>query len=170
MTGITFTFEIDELAARERISGLIDRMQDPAEFYKAVGERLVNSATANFEREAGPDGTPWPALRPSTLSQRIKNKVASTKILTATQALKASIIYQLESGGVRIGSPLAYAAVQQFGAEQGAFGAFIGRDKNGRDHFHHLPWGDIPARPYLGVSAEDETEIIELAETWLEME
>ena len=48
----------------------------------------------------------------------------------------------------------------QFGAAQGQFGAFIGKDKLGRDHFHAIPWGDIPARPFLGLAEEDRTNIL----------
>lgn len=167
MAGVTFTVEINDLAARERISDLIARMDDPGRFYKPVGEHLVNSAKSNFESETAPDGTPWQLLRPSTLQRRIKLGQTSTKILTVSKRLQASIIYQIEDGGVRVGSPIPYAGVQQLGAAQGAFGAFMGKDKLGRDHFHHLPWGNIPARPYIGVSTADEVEIIELAEAWL---
>ena len=60
------------------------------------------------------------------------------------------------------------AAVMQFGAEQGEFGAFIGKDSKGRDHLHHIPWGDIPARPFLGFSEEDRTSFIAQIEDWLE--
>ena len=167
MAGVTFTVEINDLAARERISALVDRMENPTPFYKAVGDHLVNSTRSNFDREAAPDGTPWQPLRPSTLQRRVKLGQASTKILTVSKRLQASIIYQIENGGVRIGSPVEYAGVHQLGAAQGAFGAFMGKDKLGRDHFHHLPWGNIPARPYIGVSEADEGEILELADAWL---
>ncbi|WP_370584767.1 hypothetical protein [Paracoccus sp. IB05] len=30
-----------------------------------------------------------------------------------------------------------------------------------------MPWGDIPARPFLGISAEDETNLVELVEEYL---
>jgi phage gpG-like protein len=56
----------------------------------------------------------------------------------------------------------------QFGAAQGEFGARIGKDKNGRDFFTTIPWGDIPARPFLGVGPDDENAIIQDIEDWFE--
>jgi phage gpG-like protein len=47
-----------------------------------------------------------------------------------------------------------YAAVQQFGAVAGA----LGRNKRGSP----IPWGNIPARPFLGVSAQDKVEVLEI--------
>lgn len=53
-----------------------------------------------------------------------------------------------------MGSNLIYAAVQQFGAGKGQFGNMA----NGSP----IPWGNIPARPFLGISPEDETNILAL--------
>ena len=47
----------------------------------------------------------------------------------------------------------------QEGAAKGAFG----NDKRGRP----VPWGRIPARVWLGISAADETAIVEIAEEYL---
>ena len=52
---------------------------------------------------------------------------------------------------VLTGSPLVYAGTQQFGAEEGSFGSASG----GRP----IPWGDIPAREFLGLSDADGDEI-----------
>jgi len=46
---------------------------------------------------------------------------------------------------------MVYAAVHQFGAAQGAFG--------NTSRGSPIPWGDIPARPYLGLSDDDRQEI-----------
>lgn len=52
-----------------------------------------------------------------------------------------------------------YAATQQFGAKKGEFRS----TKNGAP----VPWGDIPARPFLGISADDEDKIIEIIQSHL---
>ena len=31
-----------------------------------------------------------------------------------------------------------------------------------------IPWGNIPARPYLGLSADDETEVVRILRDYLE--
>ena len=56
-----------------------------------------------------------------------------------------------------------YAAVQQFGARAGSL--WSGKDRRGRNA--KAPWGDIPARPYLGLSAKDERNIMEIVRDYL---
>ena len=58
-----------------------------------------------------------------------------------------------KSGYVIAGTNKVYAATHQFGAERGEFGA----DRRGRP----IPWGDIPARPFLGVGDEQRGIILE---------
>ena len=43
---------------------------------------------------------------------------------------------------LEVGSTVEYSAVQQFGAKKGSLGP-------------NAPWGNIPARPFLGISAAD---------------
>ena len=43
--------------------------------------------------------------------------------------------------------------MQQFGAKRGQFGA--------------APWGDIPARPFLGASDDDQANIVRLVRSYL---
>lgn len=57
-------------------------------------------------------------------------------------ALSGQIFYRLVGNSLEIGSSMEYSAVQQFGAREGSLGG-------------GAPWGDIPARPFLGVSADD---------------
>ncbi len=168
MAGITFTVEMATKAAQQQLEELVGRMERPLGFYKSVGEYMVSVAIPrNFANEAAPDGTPWASLRPVTLARRQKAGLASTAILRATGNMASKINYEATDQHARIGSPHIQAAVMQFGAEQGQFGAFMGKDKRGRDHFHHLPWGNIPARPFLGLSPADEAEIIAIASDWL---
>jgi len=52
------------------------------------------------------------------------------------------------------------AATQQFGAAKGAFG---------RTKFNGpIPWGNIPARPFLGISEEDESNLVDMLREYLE--
>jgi len=54
---------------------------------------------------------------------------------------------------VMIGSPMEYAAMQQFGGTKAEFPNL---------------WGDIPARPFLGISSQDENEILTILRNYLE--
>ena len=55
-----------------------------------------------------------------------------------------------------VGYNLIYATTHQFGAEKGAFGT---TSRGGP-----IPWGDIPARPFLGISDDDRRDIEKLVE------
>lgn len=163
MAGITFTVEIDDAAARARLSEMVDRMERPLDFYKEVGDYLKSEAIPrNFETETGPDGTPWASLRPLTVARREANGQTPIEILRASKRLYSDINARPTDDQLTIGSALPYAGVMQRGAKQGAFG----RDSRN----HPLPWGDIPARPFLGLSPDDELEIIRIAADWLDVE
>lgn len=153
---------------------------------KKIGEDLVASTKARFAAARAPDGIKWEdnsqvtidrfvglhtknyrkdgSLVPNknfkkdgSLSKRGEDRVAAgaaKKPLTGkTGTLGHTINFQLDgNSGVRIGSPLPYAAMQQFGGTKA--------------QWPHL-WGDIPARPFLGVSAADKTNILDIIGSYL---
>lgn len=163
MPGARFTVEIDEEEARERLTEMVERMARPFGFYKNVGEYLTEVAIPrNFKTETAPDGTPWATLSPATLARYEAKGTRSVRILHASGHLQANIAARPSETEVLVGTAVIYAGTMQFGAAQGAFGR---TSRNGP-----IPWGDIPARPFLGISAEDEEEIIAIAADWLEIE
>lgn len=150
---------------------------------KQVGEALVDSTRQRFLQGVAPDGTPWAPNAPSTfvnllgrykgsfikkdgddkgrLTKSGANRVMGKRpLIGETRSLSTTINYRVSGKAVEIGSPMEYAAVQQFGARKGAFGT----TKRGAP----IPWGDIPARPFLGVSAEDEQVIQNLFYDYLQ--
>lgn len=174
MTGATFTVEIDDLVVRERISSLIHRMENPQPFLQSVGLGLVESTKRRFDQGVAPDGSPWMPLMPSTIRKRIKNGKTPIKILVETKALEASIISQVEGDVVKVGvnnvgEQSAYAAIHQFGGtinRPARTGRAFGRENVSIPAYTIT----MPARPYLGVSADDEADILELADLWLGQE
>ena len=69
-------------------------------------------------------------------------------LLTGEGLLGDTISYQLNGNdAVEIGSPMEYAAMQQFGGKKSEFPWL---------------WGDIPARPFLGLSDNDSEQILEI--------
>lgn len=56
-------------------------------------------------------------------------------------------------------SNLVCAAAHQFGMSQG----YAGKTKRGAP----IPWGDIPPRPFLGVSEEDGDRILDILRDYL---
>ncbi len=109
--------------------------------FKDIGEALVNSTKARFDEGRGPDGTRWADNRPVTLARKKGNKplIGENGLLATEIAPDPGPTY------VRVGSTKEYAAMQQFGGK--------------KSEFPHL-WGDIPARPFVGVSKADEEEIL----------
>ena len=186
MTGITIDIEIDDAAIQARLTELLARMEHPHGFYKNVGEHMLNSTRANFEREAGPDGTPWARLRAATIRARERKGQVPIQILRATSRLAASINYMATDSEARWGSPMPYAAIHQLGGtiNRSARTGKIYRKRDetgqlGRRFVSKQEATDItevgigahtitmPARPFLGMSAADQQAVIGIAEDWL---
>jgi len=168
MAGARFDLSLTELRNGQRRSGLVgavqhyfrrlgDYLRSPDSMLEEVGETLQSSTKQRFITETDPTGKKWAPNRPATLASYFRRRGAgSKKILTDSGTLGDSIRYQLtggfsvgswRSGGgrsVTVGTNLVYGAMQQYGGT--------------RARFPHL-WGDIPARPYLGVSRDDRARI-----------
>ncbi|AWD21607.1 phage virion morphogenesis protein [Fuscovulum blasticum] len=162
MAGITFTVELEASAARQ-LDRLVERMERANGFYKNVGEYLTGVAIPrNFAAESAPDGSHWAPLSALTTARREAAGQTPIQILRATGKMAAEINAEATDDYLRVGSPAPQAAVMQFGAAQGSFGS---SSRGGP-----IPWGDIPGRPFLGLSPDDEIEIIAIAEDWLSAE
>lgn len=131
---------------------------------RKIGESLVSSTIRRFNEQKAPDGTPWQPLAASSvaprsrdftrsgrLRKRAERRLMNRKILIQTARLRNSIAFKTEGTAVAVGTNVVYAATHQFGARAGAFG----RTSRGQA----VPFGDIPARPFLGISKEDQAEI-----------
>ncbi len=142
--------EVDALLARlEQMSGI-----DKSGVMNAIAEGLRTSTVERFASEESPEGTRW---KPSIRVAR-----QGGKTLTRSVGLKNSIKAQADGTGAAIGTNLVYAATHQFGDERTI------RAKESKylrfqigDRWVSVPSVrvSIPARPFLGISEEDEEEI-----------
>lgn len=142
---------------------LAQRVSDMRPALQQIGEDLVHSTKQRFETGIGPDGVPWEPNKPATLAKythRVQGTMTkdrklltklgerrwdSKKPLTDQGTLGEQIDYDLIGPDtVFIYSNREYAAMQQFGGK--------------KSEFPHL-WGDIPPRPFLGLSEDDQTAI-----------
>ena len=97
-----------------------------------------------FYKEQAPDGTKWKPLSPARIKQRMKrHKSGNMKILQDTGELRRSVQYEVGQTYVRIGSNLIYARTHQFGR------------------------GKIPARPFLGVTPNEQQHINDMFRAYL---
>ncbi len=149
MPGAKFRIDLDGLGeVQRRFNALARAGQDLTTATSEIGERLLKSTKARFRTQTDPTGKPWAPLSPVTLARKAKNR---DKILTEYAYLSGNLVYQAGPNFLEVGSPSKYAGTHQFGAPQGAFG------KNRRNA--PIPWGNIPARPFLGLSDDDRTAI-----------
>ena len=135
---------------------LARRFGDLTELMEAFGLALESSTIDRFDRETDPDGNRW--------TPSIRARETGGKTGTDTARFKQSITHRAGARQVEVGSNIAYA---------GPFhsGATIRARSGGRLKFR-LPGGlgfrsprevTIPARPVVGVSRDDEAELLDLA-------
>lgn len=117
--------------------------------FEDMGQHLVNSTRRRFEEGEAPDGTPWAENSPVTLAA----KPGEQPLVGESRLLSTEIHDEASPSKLLVGSNKEYAAMQQFGGKKA--------------QFPHL-WGDIPARPFMGVSDDDERELLALVHDHLQ--
>lgn len=111
-----------------------------------ISALLVSEAEDAFQQERNPStGEPWPELSETTIKRRQKKGYWPGKKLQQTGRLAASITPAHGRDFAEAGTNVEYAATMFFGAKKGEFGA----TSKGTP----IPWGDIPGREFLGLSA-----------------
>lgn len=158
MAGASIRIELDDRRIRTAFNRLLKAGADTGPLMRDIGEHLVNSTRERFREEEDPRGKPWAPLSEVTLARKTRN---SGRVLTERGFLGGSIAYRAGRKEVEVGAAqsVKYAGVHQFGAAKGAFGT--------TSRGAPIPWGDIPARPFLGLSRDDETSIRELVNDYL---
>ncbi|MCG9965204.1 phage virion morphogenesis protein [Shewanella cutis] len=126
------------------LGSLLDKLDDLSEPMNDIAAVLESATEGAFEAEADPvTGQAWASLSDAYL--RASPKRQGGKILQASAGgLAASVTADSGDFWAAIGSNKIYAAIHQFG---------------GTDDMPAGPAG-IPARPYLGVSREDEQSML----------
>ncbi len=138
-----FTIEVDTALVDDALRRLVARSNNLRPVLLAIGEDLTESTKQRFSSLQDPDGTPWKPNSAITVAW----KGHDIQLTGKTHQLRDSINYRIGETGVEIGSPMKYAATQQFGE---------------RGHLWHelMVKIDIPARAFLGLSFEDETRVL----------
>jgi phage gpG-like protein len=178
MSGAHITIQVDDAALKRELSALLERLTRPAPALREIGAVIRDSARQRFKTETAPDGTKWAQNSDITLMRYLQERSGSytkTKnsqvtgsrqsakgarrlraknIITTRGFLADTLAYQVGADGrsVAIGSNRVYAAMQQFGGT--------------RAQWPHL-WGNIPARPFLGISTADSAAITEILRDYL---
>lgn len=173
------TINVDTSGFQGGFERLLKVTQDLTPAMDEIGFKLAENAQERFRTATAPDGSKWKARKyetPETAGRGI--------LLGPGSVLRDSITHLPSANGVEVGTNRVYAAIHQFGgktkphkivAKRGkslAFGLNPKAKKEGdpwmvRSVNH--PGSDIPARPYLGISADDELDIVDIIETHIEV-
>ena len=170
----SISLTVDNQEVLDVLGRLADRFSpaDLSPVMQEIGESLAESTQQRFSTSTGPDGKRWAPLAQSTvlarlgkisgayakksgkLSSKGGGAVMGMRPLVETGILQDTIRYQLIDGGagVEIGTNRfagewdAGAAVHQFGSRDGL----------------------IPARPFLGLSGDDQAEVLDILGRFLD--
>lgn len=164
-----YTIKLEDSVVQAALGRLADGMDDLSGPMAEIGEVLVQSSKQRIDQGISPDGTPFAPRSQTTLANYARAPIVVPQggPLKLRGDMQSNIFAQSGVDHVEVGSNAIQSGVMQFGAEQGAFGASIGKDSKGRDHFHSIPWGDIPARPFLGISEDDRTNVVAIVDEWI---
>jgi phage virion morphogenesis protein len=141
---------IDTSRNLAKLNELLQKTGDVSPALRKVGETLKESTQKRFETTTAPDGTAWADNKASTLAHK-----KGSRPLTDGGTLGDTIDYQIHgTDELLIGSPADQAAMMQFGGTKAEFPNL---------------WGDIEGREFLGISDEDETNILNIIEHHLNL-
>jgi phage virion morphogenesis protein len=158
------TVSMDSRSVVEALADLRGKVSDLAPALQDIGEHLTETTKRRFDTSTAPDGSKWADNSDVTILQYLGSMkgvfgkrggmtkkgmtaLLSKKPLVGHGDLGKTIFPVYDDSSVSIGSRLPYSAMQQFGGT--------------RAEFPNL-WGDIPARPFLGLSGEDERSILDI--------
>lgn len=151
MSGAVIRAQLDDRQAQASLDRVAAGARNALPLFTEIGSALEGSTRERIQTtKRAPDGTPWLPLSPAWIETK-RERGHSEGILTMRGDLLNSIAFEAGDTFVDIiAGPTEYAAIHQFSGQAGR-----GRKVN------------IPARPYLGLSDEDQTEIREAADDWL---
>ena len=149
-----FTIELkddDLVSALERLKA---GMEDMSELTNEIGEFLAESHQQRIERSLGaPDGTAWARNSPFTKTRDPRPLIDSGEMVKRIHHQYGRDFVEVVASGKQV-------RTMHYGAKKGAFGQTA---KGGP-----LPWGDIPARPFMGLSDSDRSDIADALQEWWE--
>ncbi len=158
-----FTLQVKDDGTQAALSELAAKLTDMTPLMAQIVEFLLDGTLDRFKTGHAPDGSAWAAKSQTTIDAYIRRKqpVSFRPLIGPTKTLSAASSFATSSGAdwARLSARPIQSAVMQFGAKKGAFG----NNKAGRP----IPWGDIPARPFMGVSDQDHDNILAAVAEWI---
>jgi phage virion morphogenesis protein len=120
----------------EDLETLLDKLKNPKPALQEIGRMLVASTRERIkDTKRSPENRPWAAWSNGTRLARTKRGTAARGLLYESGALLNSIQYQISGKTVIVGSNSPYASFLQDGTDR------------------------MPARPFVGISQDDNSRI-----------
>lgn len=182
MAGARIELDHKEASVALARAGVV--LADLKPLWRDFGEYLQIAHRQRFRDQVSPEGNQWQALSPRYLARKRKNK---DKILRLDGYLANTLRYEVGAQELLFGSDRKYAAIHQFGGEikkaertatlffrrrrDGSVGSrFVKKSRS--DFAQDVAVGahttTMPARPFLGVSAADGDELVQITLRHLE--
>ena len=131
--------DIDDREVRQALENLRRRSSNMKPAMHTIGQALMEGSRERILSGRDWTGQPFAPNRPATLARKKGKK----PLIDTKSFVSGRLHYEASADSVTVGSSAVQAAVLQFGAKKGAFGA---TRRGGK-----IPWGDIPARRYLPI-------------------
>ncbi len=136
-SSLRLDIKINQREITDALRRLAEASGDMEAAFGDIGEALLNSHQERFERQESPDGARWEPLSPRYLERKKKNR---DKILILEGDLRDLLRYQASADGLELGTDRIYGATHQLGDDR----------------------RNIPERPFLGLSDEDQQTVLEI--------
>jgi phage virion morphogenesis protein len=180
MAGAMLNVEVDDSRSGAALAELAERLENLRVPLKDIAEYLHQSTDERFRKQVSPDGTPWAPLAASTIARK-----KSSQILRQDGFLQDTMRHRISGNGLEFGTDRVYGGIHQNGGkiEQGARSQQVYfKHKNGevgnrfvkKRQSNFAQWvtrgatsTEMPARPYLGLSSEDDNEIFAIVSEYL---
>ena len=181
MSGVVITTEIDGL---DRLNARLDRLARPALpklLHQLVAEGESQTRRRIESERRGPDGEAWPEWSKSYAAGRHHGH----SLLIARGHLLDSITGYVDGEDAGWGSNLVYAAIHQLGfdgpvqvaahsrevkatGKRDASGRFLKAETHTRTTAGHSRQMHMPARPFLGISPENEEALLAIVDAYVD--
>ena len=163
MTDSVLILTVDNAQAVRWFGRLLERSADLSGLMAQIGEDLTESTQARFDSGIGPDGVAWQPLADGS----------GRTPLNDTHRMRDGIHPLSGVDWVEIRADAKQARWHQEGTDPYEIRPVNGKALNwpgGPGPRSKVNHPGLPARPFMGVSAEDDAAIERLAVAWLELE
>lgn len=151
--------DVSHQEVTDMLRQLVHQVGSAASILPALGEDMMERTKQRFASGTAPDGQRWIANTRTTLMRYLQQKngfskktgkigakgrtlaISKKTLVGLSGNLAKEIFYDVADDSLTLGSIMRYAAMQQYGGK--------------KSQFRQL-WGDIPARPFLPIDAQNE--------------